>query len=78
MKIGDILKVIPDTINALSNAPKNLAEGCSITIDNFRKIPGTIDEYSKKFEEHVDRNNERMLNKIQRAKVKLNEEQKKI
>ena len=48
--IGYILIIIPDTINSLSNAPKSLAEAGGITIDNIKKIHGTIDEFSKTFE----------------------------
>ena len=67
--IGKALQAIPNTINAISNAPKNYAQAGEIFVNTVGKIPEVVDKFSKTFEEHVDRNNERRIKQIRQANL---------
>ena len=67
--VGKALQAIPNTINAVSNAPKNLAQAGEIFVNTVGKVPEVVDKFSKTFEEHVDRNNERRIKQIRQANL---------
>lgn len=72
--LGKVLGIIPDTIEAIGNFEKNMAEARKIgveTINNALQIPFN---FSKNFEELVDRNNTRRIRDIKRANIPLNDE----
>ena len=70
--VGKALQAIPNTINAVSNAPKNLAQAGEIFVNTVGKVPEVVDKFSKTFEEHVDRNNERRIKQIRQANLSSN------
>ena len=74
--IGEAVHSVPDTIEAVGHCGKNLAEAGSITVDTVEKISELPFNFSKNYEDFVDRNRERRIKEIQNANLPLNEEDK--
>ena len=64
--IGEAVHSVPDTIEAIGHCAKNLAEAGSITVDTVEKISELPFNFSKNYEDFVDRNRERRNNKRKR------------
>ena len=67
--IGTDLTGVGMLVQAITNAPKSLAEAGDIMIGAIGKIPGTLDQFSKTLEEHQDRNEDRRIKQIREANM---------
>ena len=72
--LGKAAHSIPDTIEAIGNTGKNLAEAGNIIVNTIKNAIDIPFDFSKKYEENVDRNRNRRIEDIRNANLQLNEE----